>query len=241
MNTEDQRIALANLHALSRSALRSKDAPAIRTYLEALADMAPEPPEAREDPRDDGVLLKDFSEDPGVLRRMGAQVRGVVLGAGAHSDTVLREVVALVRALDGASEWGEKKWTPRIEAALVATRADIERDVVFVRPVRAPVTEDPLAFARRWGGVRSLELNAFVATFTRDGTHPHAVSATSKGRDAGTLRHSLAVTNAALSIARDADPDDPELESLIEDVDRVERALAPLLANLIAAATTAAR
>jgi hypothetical protein len=237
LSTEDQRIALANLHALSRSALRAKDAPAIRAYLDALADVAPEPADGGEDPRDDSVLLRDFTEDPGVVRRMGAQVRGVILGAGSHTDTVLREVVALVRALDGGGEWTEKKWSPRVEAALAATRADLERDVVFLRPVRAPKTEDPLAFARRWGGVRSLELNAFVATFTRDGTHPPSVASTSKGRDSGALRHAIAVTNAALSIARDADAEDPELRSILEDVERVERALAPLLANLIAAAT----
>jgi hypothetical protein len=234
VTTEDQRLALANLYALSRATLRGKDAPAQRQYLEALADMSPDPPEAEPDVRDDSVLLEGFSEDAGVLRRMGAQVRGVLLGAGAHSDTVLREVVSLVRALDGATVWGEKKWTTRIEPALTATRADLDRDVVFVRPVRAPITEDPLAFVRRWGGVRSLELNAFAAAFTRDGTHKPAVKATSQGRDAAAFRFALAVSNAALSLARETDGESDEVRSLKEDIDRVESAMVVLLANLVA-------
>jgi hypothetical protein len=107
--------------------------------------------------------------------------------------------------------------------------------VVFVRPVRAPKSEDPLAFVRRWGGVRSLELNAFIAAFTRDGTHSAAVKATSLGRDAGALRFALAVCNGALSLARDAAPEDPDVIALRSDVDRVEAALVVLLANLVAA------
>lgn len=235
MTTEDQRLALANLFALSRATLRAKDAPAHRSYLEALAELTPDPPAESLDPRDDGALLEGFSDEPGVTRRMGAQVRGVLLGAGSHADAVLREVVSLVRALDGASVWGEKKWTARVEPALAATRADIERDIVFVRPVRAPKSEDPLAFVRRWGGVRSLELNAFIAAFTRDGTHSAAVKATSLGHDAGALRFSLAVSNAALSLARDAVADHDEVLALRADVERVEAAIVVLLANLVAA------
>lgn len=234
MATQDQRIALANLYALSRATLRGKDAPAQRQYLEALADMSPDSPEPEPDVRDDSVLLDGFSEDAGVVRRMGAQVRGVLLGAGAHSDTVVREVVALVRALDGATVWGEKKWTTRLEPALVATRADIERDIVFVRPVRAPATEDPLAYVRRWGGLRSLELNAFAAAFTRDGTHKPAVKATSQGRDASAFRFALAVSNAALALAKEADGASEEVRTLKEDIDRVESAVVVLLANLVA-------
>ncbi len=235
MTTEDQRLALANLYALSRAALRAKDAGAHRAYLEALTDLSPDAPDAKPDPRDDGVLLEGFSEDVGVVRRMGAQVRGVLLGAGSHSDTVAREVVSLVRALDGASAWTEKKWSSRIEPALSVTRADIERDVVFSRAVIAPKSEDPLAFVRRWGGLRSLELNAFAAAFTRDGTHSGAVKATSQGRDAGAFRFALAVSNAALSLARDIDAESEEVSVLREDCRRVERAFVVLLANLVAA------
>lgn len=235
MPTEDQRLALANLYALSQATLRGKDAPAQRQYLEALANLSPDPPDAEPDPRDDSVLLADFSEDAGVLRRMGAQVRGILLGAGAHSDTVLREVVALVRTLDGASVWSEKKWTARLEPALAATRTDLERDVVFVRPVRAPISEDPLAYVRRWGGVRSLEFNAFVAAFTRDGTHERAVRATSRGRDAAAFRFALAVSHAALSLPRESDGQSDKVRLLKEDIDRVESAMAVLLANLVAA------
>lgn len=235
MTTEDQRLALANLFALSRATLRAKDAPTQRAYLGALADLVPDPPAETLDPRDDSALLEGFSDEPGVTRRMGAQVRGVLLGAGSHADTVPREVVSLVRALDGASAWGEKKWTARVEPALAATRADLERDIVFVRPVRAPKSEDPLAFVRRWGGLRSLELNAFIAAFTRDGTHPAAVKTTAQGRDAGALRFALAVCNGALSLARDADPADEDVIALRADVDRVEASLVVLLANLVAA------
>ncbi len=221
------------MHALSRAALRGADSPALRKYFDALADVAPDPPEEAIDPRDDPRLLDGFSEDPGVVRRMGAQVRGVLLGAGAHEDSVLREVVALVRALDGATAWSEKKWTPRVEAALAATRADLAKDVVHLRPIALPADGDVLAWARRWGGLRSLELNAFVATFTRDGTHRGAVASTSKGRDAGALRFALAVVNGALSIPRDADPDGDDERSLLDDARRVDRALAPLLANIV--------
>lgn len=233
--TEDQRLALANLYALSRAALRAKDGDTHRAYLEALADLSPEAPDAKADPRDDAVLLDGFSEDLGVLRRMGAQVRGVLLGAGSHEDTVVREVVSLVRALDGAAAWTEKKWTSRIEPALAATRSDLSRDVVFARPVRAPKSEDPLAYVRRWGGLRSLELNAFAAAFTRDGTHSAAVRATAQGRDAGAFRFALATSNAALSLAREADAESDEARGLRADVERVEAAMVVLLANLVAA------
>jgi hypothetical protein len=235
VTTEDQRLALANLHALSLAALRGEGVPAQRAYLEALADVAPDPPDERLDPRDDASLLEGFSEDRSVTRRMGAQVRGVILGAGAHSDTVLRELVALIRALDGAATWSEKTWSARVEPALAATREDLERDVIFMRPVTAPSAEDPLAFARRWGGLRSLELNAFVAAFTRDGTHARAVEASSRGRDGAALRLSIAVANGALSLSRDAAAEDAAVRSLLENVERVERAIVPLLANIVRA------
>jgi hypothetical protein len=232
VTTEEQRITLAHLHALSLAALRGAEGPRAREHLETLSLLAPDPPGEELDPRDDARLLEGLVASPGPARRLGAQLRGVLVGAGAHEDTVLREVVALVRALDGAAAWTERQWSPRIEPALARTREDLARDVVFVRPVSAPTSGDATAVLRRWGGLRALELNAFVAALTRDGTHPAAVAATARGPDAVALRFSLAVANAALSLASSAGPDEPAVQSLHADVRRVEEALAPLLANV---------
>jgi hypothetical protein len=235
VTTEEQRITLAHLHALSLAALRGADAPGAREHLETLALLAPDPPGESLDPRDDARLLEGLLAEPGPARRLAAQVRGVLVGAGAHADTVLREVVALVRALDGASAWTERQWTPRIELALARTREDLTRDVVFVRPVPSPSSAEETAVLRRWGGLRALELNAFVAALTRDGTHAAAVAATSRGPDAVALRFALAVANAALSLALSVEPSAPSVRALREDARRVEEALAPLMANVVRA------
>ncbi|MDP3273632.1 MAG: hypothetical protein Q8Q09_00450 [Deltaproteobacteria bacterium] len=233
MTSEDQRLAIANLFALAQAAMRSQDAARHRSYLDSLADLAPDGPDVAPDPRDDQAIVPQI-EDRHAQRRMGAQIRGVLLGAGAHTDSVLREVVGLVRALDGASQWSEKHWSTKLEPALTATRADLAQDIVWMRPIVTPLSGATADWLRRWGGLRSLELNAFVAAFTRDQTHPGATTATSRGPDAGALRHALAVAQAGLALAAPSDNDPLLIDQLRREAVRVESALVPLLANLVA-------
>ena len=231
--TEDQRLALANMHALARATLRARDAGAHRAYLDALADFSPEPIVLRpEDPRSDTALGAGVAP-PAVARRFAARLRGVVLGAGAHADTVARELTALACAAVGNEGVTDKDIERRAVAAMTATRAELDKDIVRLGPVVETVEGGSSAgnWVRRWGAVRSLELNAFAAAFTRDGTHAAATKATRDGRDAGALRFVMAVAQAAMSLGSEFDPDD----TLSDDVKRTENALPALLANVIAA------
>ncbi len=238
--TEAQRLAIANMHALAKASLRStKDLPALRKYLEVLDEMAPDPPKA-DDPRSDAALLQGLVTEPGDLRRAGSHVRGVILGASAHSDTVTREVVALVRALDGLPTQTEKKWTARIEPAMLSVRRDLEREMVAVFAYEPPKDGLAASWFRRWGGLRNLELNAFLAAFTRDGTHAAATIATSQGPDAAALRYLLVLTQYAFSMPISDEQDPKELawsDPIIVDAKRAEAALASVLANVIGSAS----
>lgn len=226
--TEDQRLALANMHALAMATLRARDAAVHRAHLGDLADYAPEPIELGPgDPRSDAALAAGVEPAP-AARRLAATLRGLILGAAAHTDTVRREVAALARELVGA-QFPPAEVDRRAFAALEVTRAELERDVVRLGSV-PPGTD--AASTRRWGSVRTLELNAFAAAFTRDGTHPRATHATSQGRDAGALRFAMAVAQAALTLAREDEPD----AALQADMHRVDAALPALLASLIARA-----
>lgn len=235
--TEDQRLAIANMHALATSALKmTKDLPALRKYLEVQGEMAPDPP-SEKDPRSDSALLAGLITEPAELRRAGAQVRGVILGASAHEDTVAREVVALVRVLEGIPSQTEKKWLPKIEPAIKAVRADLEREIVAVYPIPMPTDHNATSWFRRWGGLRNLELNAFLAAFTRDGTHRAATKATSQGPDAAALRYLMILTQYAFSLPLESAAGQPTTlawtDSIIVDAKRAEEALAPVLANLV--------
>jgi hypothetical protein len=226
---EDQRLALANMYALALATLRARDADAHRAYLDALADFAPDPLVlGPDDPRSDEALGAGVTPAP-AARRFAARLRGVVLGAAAHADTASRELAALAREVAGGEGVADGEIARRAGAAFAVTRADLERDVVRLGGVARE--QDPGAWVRRWGVVRSLELNGFAATFTRDGTHSRATAATREGRDAGALRFVLALSQAALSLPREQDA-----ATLSEDVQRAEVALPALLANLVAAA-----
>ena len=113
-----------------------------------------------------------------------------------------------------------------------AARAELERDVVRLGAIEAPKEAGELGWLRRWGVVRWLELNGFIAAFTRDGTHAGATKATSAGRDAGALRFAMAVSQAAMAFAHEEGPE----PGLLEDARAVEAALAPLLANVVSTA-----
>jgi hypothetical protein len=155
----------------------------------------------------------------------------VALGAAAHPETPRGEVGALGRAVASGEGVSDDEIDARVWRAFEASRQDLARDVV--RLGDASGGEDRVAAARirRWGSVRSLELNAFVAAFTREGMHPVATAATRQGRDSGAMRFALAVAQAALSLPA---PDAVE-SSLEQDVARTETALPALIANLAAA------
>lgn len=226
--TEDQRLAIANMHALALATLRARESALHRAYLADLVDYAPEPIVlGPDDPRSDQALARGVEPAP-AARRLAATLRGVVLGAAAHMDTVRKEVAALARELSGGRPLAPEEAARRALAAFEVTRLDLERDVVRLGNVAPGDDGDAL---RRWGSVRTLELNSFVAAFTRDGTHPRATRATSEGRDAGALRFAIAVAQAAMTLARDAVPG----ESLQAEVLRVDAALPALLANVAAA------
>jgi hypothetical protein len=225
-------MALARLHALALATLRHPDSAKHREYLDALSDYAPDAePLVASDARSDEALAAGL-EGP-AARRFAARLRGVVLGAAAHSDTVAREACALARTAVENEGVSAKEIDARAKAAFEATRADLERDVVRLGSVGdAPRGAQFGAWVRKWGVVRSLELNAFAATFTRDGTHAKATRATSDQRDdAGAFRFALAVTQAAMSLTREEEVGG----SLEEDARRVEAAIVPLIANVIAA------
>jgi hypothetical protein len=235
-STEAQRIAIAKMHALATSALKAtKDLAALRKYLEVLGEMAPDPP-APDDPRSDHALVGDLLTDPAEQRRAGAQVRGVILGAAAHEDTVVREVVALVRSLDGLPKQTEKKWTPKIESAVSAVRRDLAIEMVAAFAVAPPSDGRASSWLRRWGGLRNLELNAFVAAFTRDSTHVGATVATSQGPDAAALRYLLVLSQYAFSFPSEDSEAAQALtwsSPIVLDAKRAETALASVLANLV--------
>jgi hypothetical protein len=225
---EDRRLALANLHALALATLRGKDASSSRTYLDALAPFAPDPePLAPTDPRSDEALGGGI-ELASARRHFAAKLRGVILGVAAHPETPSGELTALARVVASGESVSEDEVDRRAIAALASTREDLARDIV--RLGEASHDGDAGTRVRRWGSVRALELNAFVAAFTREGAHPAATAATRTGRDAMALRFALAVAQAAMSLAQGTEPD----ESLEEDVKRTELALPALLANLVA-------
>src|SRR5437868_2800458 len=94
--SDDPRMALARLHALALATLRHADSAKARKYLDALADYAPDAePLVAKDPRSDEALGAGL--EGSVARRFAARLRGVVLGAAAHADTVAREACALAR------------------------------------------------------------------------------------------------------------------------------------------------
>lgn len=227
----DARLQLLHLHSLSMATVRGPDAESCRELLRELADYAAEePPLGPEDPRSDTRLAPGIAP-AGAARRFAARLRGTTLGAAAHGDTVRKELEALaLAALEGES-FDRKLVLARAVAAWECAREALESDLVQLGLVPAPPHGDEPARAawfRRWGSVRSLELNAFVATFTRDGTHPKATSLTQRGSVAAALRFSLAVAQAGLSLAQEL-PTDP---ALVEDALLVEPALAPMLASL---------
>ncbi len=228
--SDDPRKALARLHALALATLRHPDSAKHREYLDALADYAPDAEVLDpRDPRSDEAFAKGL--DGPAARRFAARLRGAVLGAAAHVDTVSREAMALAREAVKDEGVANKDIDARAKAAFDKTREDLESDIVRLGSVGAPPDDAEFAvWVRRWGVVRSLELNGFVATFTRDGTHAKAMRATADGSDdAGALRFALAVTQAAMSLSRDE-----EVGGVLEeDARRVEIAIAPLLANVI--------
>ena len=231
-SSDEPRIALARLHALALATLRHADSARHRAYLDALADYAPDAEAfAPGDPRSDESLSAGV-EPAATARRFAARLRGVILGAAAHSDTVAREAMALAREAVRGEGVADKDVEARAKLAFETVRKDLERDVVRLAGM-PPVTRSEIgSWVRRWGVVRSLELNGFVATFTRDGTHAKAMRVTSEGRDAGALRFAMAASQAAMSLARDEEVGG----NLEADVKRTETALTALLANVIAAA-----
>jgi hypothetical protein len=225
-------MALARLHALALATLRHPDSAKARAYLDALADYAPDAEAIdAKDPRSDESLARGL-EGP-AARRFAARLRGVVLGAAAHSDTVAREASALARKAVEDEGVTVKEIEARAKSAFDATRRDLEQDVVRLGWIgAAPRGAEFGVWVRKWGVVRSLELNAFVATFTRDGTHAKATRATGdQTEDAAAFRFAMAVTQAAMSLTREEEVGGP----LEEDARRVEAAIVPLVANVIAA------
>ena len=230
--TWDQQMVLANLYAVARASLRAADAKAHRAYLEALADFAhDEGPAQGGEPGADSVLGEGVG-DKSAARRLAARLRGMCLGAAAHTDTARNEVVALAKVAAGGEGVGDEALAARAVRAWEAARAELERDVVRLGAIEAPKEAGELGWLRRWGVVRWLELNGFIAAFTRDGTHAGATKATSAGRDAGALRFAMAVSQAAMAFAHEEGPE----PGLLEDARAVEAALAPLLANVVSTA-----
>lgn len=230
--TWDQQMVLANLYAVARATLRAPESKGHRAYLEALSDFAhDEGPAQGDDPRADGALALGI-EDKSAARRLAARLRGMCLGAAAHTDTVRSEVVALGKVAAGGEGVGDEALAKRVAGAWERSREDLERDVVRLGAIEVPREGGELGWLRRWGVVRWLELNGFTAAFTRDGTHAGATKATSAGRDAGALRFAMAVSQAAMAFAQEEGPE----PGLLEDARAVEGALAPLLANVVSAA-----
>ena len=224
---DDQRLVLARMHALAVATLTASDARTNREYLSRLAHYAPDPIVlAVSDPRSDDALAAGI-EPIAVSRRFAARVRGVVLGAAVHDDAVPNEVAALAWASVRGEGVVEKELKRRVTAALKVTREDLAQDVVRLAWEPVPADIKP-PWVQRWGGVRSLELNAFVAAFTRDGTHPVATEITRDSRDARALRFVLAVSQAAMSLQRDVDP----AEYLVRDIRITDAVLPALIAAL---------
>ncbi len=231
-DADDPHLALARLHTLAFATLNNPESKRPRAYLDALADYAPDPIVLTpEDARSDAALA------PGIVpamaaRRFAARLRGVILGAGAHPDTGPREACALARECVKGEGVSDADIDVRAKAAFETCRADLALDVVRLGSLGPLEGADLGAWVRRWGVVRSLELNGFVATFTRDGTHANAMRVTRDGGDASALRFAMAVAQAAMSLAREA----KVTRALESDVARTEAAVAALLANMIAAA-----
>lgn len=231
-DVDDLRSALGRLHDLAMATLQNPASKRPRAYLDALADYAPDAIVlTAEDARSDAALADGV--DPAMAaRRFAARLRGVILGAGAHADTGVREACALARESVKGEGVADAAIDARAAAAFDTCRADLALDVVRLGSLGPREGAEPGAWVRRWGVVRSLELNGFVATFTRDGTHPKAMRATSEGGDADALRFAMAVAQAAMSLARGE-----EVRRALEtDVARTEAAIAALLANVIATA-----
>jgi len=232
MSTPPSADDLSKLHALAQATLQARDARVHRAHLDQLALYTHDlPPFDDDDARSDAQLGAAVT-DASARRRFAARLRGVVLGCAAHPDAVVREVVELAKVAVAGEGIDDREIERRTRAAFELTRWRLESDIVQLAP--APAETMPAsagARARRWGVVRSLELNAFAATFTRDGTSERATSLTQSGREAGALRFAVATAQVAMTLARDTTLD----EALRDDIDRVETALEALLAAMCAA------